>query len=415
MTTYKQLIANDNGNGEQKIIINGEFYRYPNTYKIMHNVRQDIDETIESAMPKLENRMEVEIKSKSLLREVGTKRYFVGKLAVETGAAGASAMNIKFVKKHEEDLPIINTLSIVATNAVKQHYKAVGELKDTETIEVECDMSTALPVYVFDEESEKSFAERFMNNIHEVAVYVANITVNVKIKFRYVRVLREGIPALFNIIENGKGQYRADDMFKEFEKEYDKENVTGKYFKEKRLLHVDCGSGTTELVFTKGYKPSVDMSTGEEFGIGQAIENAIPALRKKLHNMKLTRQSVGEFLKDPEHDFHEVAKECLQAPKEQTANELFELINTHILSLDFQVDVIVVYGGGSILLRDVLYNKLKDYYKNETLKKIEVLWVPEQYAVEMNAKGLEIYNEIKMKKLIEEYVGAIEEVAVTEE
>jgi len=376
MTVYNKRIANDNGNGEHKIIIDGEFYRYPNTYKVLHTVRQDIDETVESAIHKLEDRMEVEITSKALQKEAGTKRYFIGKVAVQTGGSGSTTMNIRNVKKHEEDLPIVNTLGIIAVNAVKEHYKKVGKLEDAETIETVCDMSTALPVYIFSEEAEKFFAERFMNHVHQVRVYVANITVNVKITFRYVRVLR------------------------------------GKYFTEKRMLHVDIGSGTTELVYTTGYKPNIDMSTGEEFGIGQAIENSIPALKKKLTGVKLHRQIVGEYLRDKNADFHDVAKECLQGPKQQTANELFDLIENHVQTIGYQVDVISVYGGGSILLNDVLYNMLVEYYKN-TPKKIEILWVPEEFAVEMNARGLQIYNEAKMDELIKTLV--VEEVAASEE
>ncbi|PGP18662.1 hypothetical protein COA01_23250 [Bacillus cereus] len=412
MEIYNKRIANDNGNGEHKIIINGAFYRYPNTYKALHNVRQDIDETVESAIHKLEDRIEVEITSKALQKEVGTKRYFIGKVAVQTGGSGSTTMNIRNVKKHEEDLPIVNTLGIVAVDAVKEHYQKVGNLQDAETIEVVCDMSTALPVYIFSEEAEKFFAERFMNHVHQVRVYVANITVNVKITFRYVRVLREGIPALFNIIENGQKKYRSDSMFDKFKEEYEKPDVTGKYFTEKRMLHVDIGSGTTELVYTTGYKPNIDMSTGEEFGIGQAIENSIPVLKKKLTGVKLHRQIVGEYLRDKNADFHAVAQECLVGPKQQTANELFDLIENHVQNIGYQVDVISVYGGGSILLNDVLYNMLVEYYKN-TPKKIEVLWIPEEFAVEMNARGLEIYNEAKMDDLIKSL--AVEEVAASKE
>lgn len=63
--------------------------------------------------------------------------------------------------------------------------------------------------------------------------------------------------------------------------------------------------------------------------------------------------------------------------------------------LKYDIDVIVVYGGASILLKDALYNELKDRYKEFG---IEVLWVPEEFATTMNAVGMKMYNDILLEE-----------------
>lgn len=56
-------------------------------------------------------------------------------------------------------------------------------------------------------------------------------------------------------------------------------DITGEYFQEKRLLHIDIGDGTTEYVVTKGYDYDNDHSSGERHGIGHAIERAKKILK----------------------------------------------------------------------------------------------------------------------------------------
>jgi plasmid segregation protein ParM len=53
-----------------------------------------------------------------------------------------------------------------------------------------------------------------------------------------------------------------------------------------------------------------------------------------------------------------------------------------------EVDVIAVYGGGSILMRQFLFSRL-DALCNE--REIKLLYVPESYATLLNAIGLDIF------------------------
>lgn len=85
-------------------------------------------------------------------------------------------------------------------------------------------------------------------------------------------VLKEGVPALFAIIEDGNSNYRDDSLFDEFKTDYEYEQIDSFYLTNKKILHVDIGDGTTELTVTEGYKADQMRSKGEKFGLGQAIE-----------------------------------------------------------------------------------------------------------------------------------------------
>ncbi len=397
---YQFKLANDNGNSEHKIMIDEKMYRYPNVYSIIYSVPGQTDESLATIVENLHKNMDVRIESKAISGI--SNRYLVGEASLSSQqTSDIYNMDIQNVKKHEENLPIINTLAIVATEAVKKHFAKNGTLENGETIRVQANMSTALPASIHDAKSEKEFRDRFTENLHEVKVYVKDLTINVQIHFQFVKVLKEGIPALFNIIEDGQENYRDDKIFTKFMREYKHEGIDGTYFLEKRLLHVDIGDGSTELVYTTGYAADPMKSSGEKFGLGQAIEKAGKGLSEFL-STDVSRQQIAQYLKDKKHKFHGKAMDQLFLPKQEVAEKVFNSIVRRLTTLTYEVDVIAVYGGASILLEDVLYKRLVKYCKAYG---IEVLWIPEEFAVEMNMRGMKIFNDIQLEALIEESVG----------
>lgn len=150
----------------------------------------------------------------------------IGHAAIERNQAQIYNMNIQNIKKHTEDLPVINTLGTIAVEAVKKAYDEKKTLTNGEVIKVTADMTTALPASIHNVESEEYFKNRFLNHLHEVKVYIKDLTVIVQIEFSFVKVMKEGVPALFSLIEDGNNNYRNDDIFEDFNKEY-KNNVDG--------------------------------------------------------------------------------------------------------------------------------------------------------------------------------------------
>lgn len=109
------------------------------------------------------------IESKSIIGE--PRKYLVGHnvLSSQTGAE-LKNMDVTNVLKHKEELPIINTLSILATVAAQKQFEEKGTQENGETIKLDVDMTTALPASNLDSESEKEFKEKFDAHLHEVKV-----------------------------------------------------------------------------------------------------------------------------------------------------------------------------------------------------------------------------------------------------
>lgn len=394
MHQYSFMVANDNGNSEHKIFIGDTLYKYPNVYSIIYDPPGQSDEDLDVVIDNLHKNIDVLINSEAISKS--PTRYLVGLSALSSqNPHNIYNMDVSNVKKHKETLPIINTLAIIATEAVKEHYYKNAKLENGDTIKVKVNMTTALPASIHDSETEKEFGDKFTNHLHEVKVYVKDLSINVQIDFNYVKVLKEGIPALFEIIEDGKNNYRNDHMFDQFKREYDHKKLDGSYFLKKQLLHVDIGDGSTELVFTTGYSADPRKSAGEKFGLGQAIEKASVGLSDHL-GIDITRQTISEYLKDKNHKFHHKAMGQLYLPKEEVSDKVYRAIVKRLETLRFEVDVICVYGGASILLEDILYRQLVNFC---TEYKIEVLWIPAEFAVDMNVRGMKIFNSLKLNQL----------------
>lgn len=382
------IVANDNGNSEHKISVDGVLHRQPSVYT-MYNIKPVEVRPLNDVVNNLLENIIVTIDSKTVAPIPTT--YAVGHKAMETFEQERNN-DIDRAKKHLDNTPLINTLGILSALAVKKQYEKNGTLDTGETIDLEINMTTALPASIHDEETIKEFSERFKDYYHEVKVHFNNTHATVKVKFKDVKVVAEGVPALFTIIEDGNDSYRDDDMFDEFKELYGRD-VDGEYFSDKRLLHVDIGEGTTELTFTKGYEQDYDKSDGKPMGLGSSLETAITQFENEMsqYNLKVSRQQMSSYLKDKDHNFHELAKKCVEPSLIHLGIDLLEEIKKHASKLKLEFDVIVVYGGASILLKEALYSNLVDEYK---LVNKEVLWIPEKYAVEMNVNGMEILNKL---------------------
>lgn len=389
-------VANDNGNSEHKMIIDGEVIKQPNVYKVFTGEQPQTDETIQKLVEDLNNNILVKIESKSLGTEAF--RYLVGNSALSTSKGRVKNMNIEKNKKHEEKLPLINTLGLIGSQAIKRKFAENETIADGTTIPVVVDMTTAIPASVYKKSNADQFESMFTDSLHELRFYIKDISVNVQITFRFVKVTQEGVPALFSIIENGEGKFRNDDLFDEFKEEYSYEKVTGKHFSDKKILHLDIGEGTTELTYTQGYAAHAAKSSGVPLGIGQAIQTATDLFNEG-EDLNFSRQLFSNHLKNPLSDYHEEAILYLNQSKQVVAQDLLDEVENKVREINADLEVLVVYGGASILLKDSLYEKLVNLGKK---RKFEVLWVPEKYAVEMNVQGMHIFNTIKLEQLVKE-------------
>ncbi|USK72623.1 ParM/StbA family protein [Peribacillus asahii] len=379
----KFVLANDIGNDKMKIVEAGsqEVVKVPSAYRKLMRKPAVHENDVKKNVMNLIDQLVVHINSNSI-RFPGI--YMVGERAIQS-TEDVRNMNIKVDQKHTSDLPLINTLAYVAARAVQMDFEERGVLENN--LEIDVFMSSAIPASQHNVDTAKHLESRFMNGTHIVIVFVGKEAVTVKVTFKKVKVMKEGVPALYSIFEAPK------DMFAEFVREYNLGDIDGSYFMESKNMHVDIGSGTTEYVYTKGLNPSNEQCTGERRGVGHAVQAAIELMADERNGLNINRQQFASIIERPEEyqKDHELAVECLKDARIiQVEAILTDIEEKYSTTLASEPEVITVYGGGSVEFRDDMYRHLKQYADSVNAK---VLWIPQQYAVNMNARGLNILNE----------------------
>jgi plasmid segregation protein ParM len=112
------------------------------------------------------------------------------------------------------------------------------------------------------------------------------------------------------------------------------------------------------------------------------------------------RQFFSDVIKNPAHKYHARALKTLKRPLESQVRQIVQHVKKQLTKARNEIDLICVYGGGSILMRSVLYAQLKELC---TEREMQLLYIPAEYAVQLNAMGLDafvrgkIYEALKNK------------------
>lgn len=371
-------VANDIGNSETKMILNDELIKQPSVIKKLLMKPNVMETDTEKNVTNLLDELVVNITSQGIKRD---GLYFVGNRANIT-TDQVENINIKLGNKHKHHIPVIMTLSMIAAYAIQSAYKENNKLPTTLSLNMM--MTSAIPSSDYDIDKAKQLENRFLNDEHIVIVYVGDKAVTVNLTFEQVKVTQEGVPALYALLESDKG------ILNNYNKEYKKE-VTPKEFKDKKILHVDIGDGTTEYIYTKGLNPIKDACSGERRGVGHATEEATKLLKDEVGgHLDINRQQFISIQRDSTHNLHELANQFMKEARYlQTQKIIEDVQEKYMTNAAGNVDVIAVYGGGSIQFKNDLYEELLDF-ANEV--HCEVLWIPENYAVDMNVNGMKVLN-----------------------
>ncbi|KZE68027.1 hypothetical protein AWM68_17815 [Fictibacillus phosphorivorans] len=378
-------VGNDNGNSEQAIIINGDLYRQPNVNAFVQSVPSSDDTTVEALIPNIMNNLVVSIESPSTRIRSGT--YYVGKFALESGKT-LSKFTVGIDKKHNSDLPIINTLGNIAGYAVLKSFEKNNTIP-TE-LKVKVDMTTALPINDWNPEASKIFIDRFKKGNHRVSVHVGNISIPVTVTFEDVYVMPEGTPAVFAMQKNFKvaeNAWRKDKIFDDFNKLYD-EKIDGSYFSDLKVAHVDIGDGTTDFAITEGLRFLPTFKLGKNVGVGHAITEAIPLFEDATNLSNIERQEYSKYLKDKKHKYYSDAQRFFFEGKVNQSSEIVSYLQQQLNKIRNEVDLILVYGGGSIAMRDALEERIATVAEDARTK---LFYVPSDYAVTLNAEGMYLF------------------------
>lgn len=376
-------VGNDNGNSEHDIIINGDIIRQPNVFSIIRKLPNLEELNEEWFISNIEDNLITSI-STPILNNGTPSTYYIGNYAVKSGSLLRNIEVGAFNSKLDSDIPIVNTLSQLAGYAVKKVYLEDLEGKETnkviEKINVNADMTTALPVTQYNHKTGKIFAAKFLDYTHKVTVHLPTKSIEVIISFNYVKVLPESIPVIFYL----QGIQEGDPIIHNFNEQYNL-NVNGEYFKGKRILHVAIGEGTTEYPLTEDIRFNPNFIEGSNNGIGHAIESILSDFIKTKHLVKFSRQDYSIAIKDSTNRNHEDAVTMLEIPLEEQAETILRYMKKEVAKANNDVDIICVHGGGSIPMRDFIYKDLIAFCNAIGTK---ALYIPSEKAVTLEALGM---------------------------
>lgn len=372
------FVGNDIGNSETKTIVNDVLIKQPSVIKKLLQ-KPDITEVDEQTnVTNLLDELVVHVSSNAIRRD---GLYFVGKRANLT-ADNVENINIKLGNKHKHDIPVVMTLAMLSARAIQLHYNDNQEVPSV--LDLDIDMVSAIPASEYTKEKAEQLEGRFTKNDHIVTVYVGDKTVIVKPKFNFAKVTQEGVPALYALLEADKS------IMKTFNEMYpDVEWNPKKDMKNTKILHIDIGDGTTEYIYTDGLNPVIDACSGERRGVGHATEEALKLLKDELGGfLNINRQQFISILRNKDNKLHESAQQFMVEARYLHSDLILEdVVEKYTTNAAGNVDIIAVYGGGSIQFKPELLEPLLDFA--ETVK-CKVLWVPKEFAVDMNAKGMGI-------------------------
>lgn len=391
---YHFFVGNDNGNSEHDLIIDGKLIQQPNVNCTVDELPWSEEQAPESFLKNLQEQLVVTIDSPATRPGM----YYIGKFALESGEI-LDNLQIGIDLKSDMDLPVVNTLAQIAAVAVQKAYEEEKKIPDS--VDVEVDMATALPVTQHTDETSAKFEKRFTSGSHHVTVHLGLHRVAVKIVFPFAKVVPEATPVIFTLQKDADGNWREGEMFQEFIENYEiDKKFNGNYFKDKRILHVDIGDGSTEYPITEGNKFLRQFVYGSHHGAGYAIEDALDEFNRLIHLPDSPRQFFSDVIKNPKHKYHARAIKTLKRPLESQARQIMLNVKRQLTKTRNEIDLICVYGGGSILMRSILYPQLEELCVE---REMQLLYIPAVYAVQMNAMGLDafvrgkIYEALKNK------------------
>ena len=372
----------DVGNSSTKIIMVDEIVgvkarKQPTVVSYLPRVPQFEDQDTDTLVANLHKNIIVNVSSNGIKRG---GLFAVGDIA---NTLGGSGLNIQQHKKAEHDYTLIQPLAMLAVNAVQSVYSQDKELPGSISLELE--YATAIPVVDYSKAEARALEARWMDAPHNLIVYVGEgQQVQVSITVKGAKVVQEGIPAFYAIVEG------ASTLFGDYNKRYGI-GYNGKDFAMRKMLFVDIGEGTLELIVIVDGKPVVIKSDGFRYGVGHAAEKALVSF-KDANNFRaeLTRSNFMKKVLDRSDKWHSEASEALRGAIYEQEQKIYDAIIATIENvLLSDLDDVVVFGGGTntfIELKERLIQYTDQY-------KMRVLWIDGKEAALLNALGLHNLNE----------------------
>ncbi|MBK5242798.1 MAG: hypothetical protein JJD95_16520, partial [Clostridium sp.] len=230
------------------------------------------------------------------------------------------------------------------------------------------------------------FSNKFSEKTHMVTVHIGNKDARVLVEFVFVKTIPEAVTATFALKEATK------ELFEEHNKKYN-DGLSKEFFESAKVLHLAIGEGTTEYPITNGIKFNPEFIKGTNNGVGHAIDKVLEEFKTTKGLSKFTRQDYSDVIKNKNHKFHDYALEIIEQYIEEEAEEILFHAKQEIQKANNDINVVCVYGGGSILMRKSLEKELRIFCDRAEIK---LFYVPKKYAINLECEGLYNFTDSKI-------------------
>lgn len=400
MTTAKSKVivtANDLGYSSVKADIDDKELKFPS---VMAQLRpQDVpapaeinsDNEMEVYMNNFLDNMDVTVASNTVKT---ASRFLIGQAAVNSGLSLRQLDINDYTGKSETDLSVILTLSMIAGRRVQEAYKNGEDI--TKELQTDAYMATALPVSEGKRDNARdAYAQRYLSNKHVVTFHNFADPITVNITFKKVYVALEGETAQMIIASDMEGL--SEGIKKDFDENYPElaEDVTvDDIIGAKNAVGIDIGGGTTDVVAIINGKANAAASSSVPTGYGTVLQEAVRILQDRQMNFE-DRSQLQSFI---EKEVSPLRRGQQKAAKDVVDEQVGPLTDSIVdavsqtLRMARETEVIFVYGGGSIPMKDNSELRLRLSQKVKSFTggyDVPVVWIPAEYAQKLNLYGLE--------------------------
>lgn len=391
------VIANDLGYSSVKANINDKEIKFPSVIAQLRP--QDVpapaeinsDDEMKNYISTFLDNMDVTIASNAVK---SSGRFLIGNAAVDSGLSLRQLDINDYTGKSETDLSVILTLSMIAGRRVQEAYKNGEDL--SKELEADVYMATALPVSEGKRDNVRDeYAQRYLGGKHVVTFHNFADLITVNVRFKKVYVALEGETAQMIIASDMEGL--SEGIKKDFDSNYSDladdvsvEDIIGA----ENAVGIDIGGGTTDVVAIINGKANAAASTSVPNGYGTVLQEAVRILQDRQMNFE-DRSQLQSFIEKKVSPLRRGQQKAAKEVVDEQVGPLTDSIVSAVsqtLRIARETEIIFVYGGGSIPMKDnsELRLRLSEKVKSFTGGyDVPVVWIPKEYAQKLNLYGLE--------------------------
>ncbi len=342
-------------------------------------------------MEDLENNLEARIESPAI-----DKNERLSKNSIYFGTRAGTGEDITefditdFEPKCDNPLSIALILGSVASAALRFYYSENGTLPDS--LDVNASLGTALPFSDFNK-FKTTYREKLESGKHIVTVMNFEKEIPVTISFGTVLVMPEGAAAQHTIKTFGAPMLNGILADERKKGAVEDDGVTGEILTEaSSILGIDIGEGTTNFPLIINGKRADSASGSINKGFGTIIEGILARHgndkgfgydnRKEIVQMLLKKSKSPKILTEQKR-----IEEYMEEAIPDFMKPLEKYLDTVMRKYGSQIEVIYVYGGGSIKLKNLLLDKLKHAIAKYTTD-TPIIYMTGKYARDLNRTGL---------------------------